>query len=74
MIKNFVCLSFYCFSIKPIVPTILAFSRDLNHYCMSTMQLLQLKVNKQKLIYILFIPVKQFKSYWTFSANKLLNT
>ena len=74
MIKNFVCLSFYCCSIKPIVPTILAFSRDLNHYCMSTIQLLQLKVNKQKLIYILFIPVKQYKSYWKFSANKLLNT
>ena len=83
MIKNFVCLSFYCFSIKPIVPTMLAFSRDFiteriitleNHYCMSTMQLLQLKVNKQKLIHILFIPIKQYKSYWKFSANKLLNT
>ena len=74
MIKNFVCLSFYGCSIKPIVLTMLAFSRDLNHYCMSTIQLLQLKVNKQKLIYILFIPVKQYKSYWKFSANKLLNT
>ena len=74
MIKNFVCLSFYCFSIKPIGPTILTFTRYLNHYCMSTMQLLQLKVNKEKLIYILFIPIKQYKSYWAFSANKLLNT
>ena len=60
MIENFVYLSFYFFSIKPVVPTILAFSRDLNHYCMSTMQLLQLKLNKEKLIYI-FIPIKQYK-------------
>ena len=53
-------LSFYCFTIKPIVPTVLALSRDLNHYCMSTMQLLQLKLNKAKLIYI-FIPIKHYK-------------
>ena len=61
MIENFVYLSFYCFSIKPIVLTVLAFSRDLNnYYCMSTMQLLQLKLDKEKLIYI-FIPIKQYK-------------
>ena len=59
MIENFVYLSLYCCSIKPIVP-IVAFSRDLNHYCMSPMQLLQLKLDKKKFIYI-FIPIKQYK-------------